>query len=128
MEKGGTPKFQAKTLDHIHIVAKDTKKVTEIWEQMFGIGPWTFRWGIAFAYMDNGVELCVSAPWRDNQPEGVDHFGFFVDDVEAEIANLEAQGAKLTGHEPGFWAYLDSGVAGSGGVIEVIKRHEPFQD
>ena len=39
MEKGGTHKFQLKTVDHIGIHVRDCEKVIETWERMFGIGP-----------------------------------------------------------------------------------------
>ena len=38
-----TRKFKLETVDHIGIVVRDSEKVIETWEQMFGIGPWAIR-------------------------------------------------------------------------------------
>ena len=125
MAHSETHKFKPGTLDHIHIISKDCKKTMEIWERMFDIGPWDIRGALNFAYMDNGVELLVSS-WEGKE-EGVDHLGFKVDDLEAEVANLVAQGAKVIGQRPGQWAYIDSGAPG-GVIFEFIQKRKPSTD
>ncbi len=123
MAHSETHKFKPGTLDHVHIRARDRKKVIETWERMFGVGPWAIRGGLAFAYMDNGVELAIHQH-REGMEEGVDHLGFNVDDLEGEVANLVAQGAKVTAQGTG-WVYLD---CGTGVIIELIKERGKITD
>ncbi len=142
MAKGGTYQFQPKTLDHISFAVKDIGKVIEAWSLMFGMGPWTYRdgegtdveghsWKGRFAYTFLGpVEIELIQPVEgkmlqsdllDTWGEGIHHLGFLVDDVEKEIANLTAQGAKLLLNSEGYWAYLDPGTPG-GLVLELMSR------
>jgi len=142
MAKGGTYQFQPKTLDHISFAVKDIGKVIEAWSAMFGMGPWTFRegegtdvkgnsWKGKFAYTFLGpVEIELIQPvegrmlqsdFLDTCGEGIHHLGFLVDDVDKEILNFTAQGAKLLLTSEGYWAYLKTG--GPGGLIfELMSR------
>ena len=144
MERGGVHKLELKSVDQISIAVKDIDKVIESWSEMFGIGPWSFRdiggtdakgrtWKarLAFAYLGPvQIELVQPVEGRifqsrflETHGEGLHHLGFYVDDVEAEVSNLVAQGAKLLIADPGHFAYLDSG--GPGGVIfELMKRRD----
>ena len=135
MESSKTHKLELKTVDQIGIAVKDIDKVIETWSSMFGIGPWTFRdisgtdakgrsWKarLAFAYLGPlQIELIqplegriIQSRFLETLGEGVHHLGFYVNDVDGEVANLQAQGAKLLLTDPGNFAYLDSG--GAGGV------------
>ncbi|HPD58010.1 MAG: hypothetical protein WBK44_08185 [Smithellaceae bacterium] len=49
------------------------------------------------------------------------NFRFFVDDVDAEVAQLKKDGAKLLIHDPGKFAYLDAGGSG-GAIFELMQR------
>ena len=136
MESSKTHKLELKTVDQIGIAVKDIDKVIETWSSMFGISPWTFRdiggtdtkgrsWKarLAFAYLGPlQIELIqplegriIQSRFLETLGEGVHHLGFYVNDVDGEVANLQAQGAKLLLTDPGNFAYLDSG--GGGGVI-----------
>jgi len=137
-----THKLQLKAVDQIGIAVKDADKVIEKWSSMFGIGPWTFReiggtdpkgrtWKARLAFANLGplqIELIqpvegriVQSRFLETFGEGIHHLGFYVDDVDGEIANLQAQGAKLIVMDPGHFAYFESG--GPGGVLfELIKR------
>ena len=136
MESGKTPKLQLKTVDQISFAVKDIDKVIEAWSALYGIGPWTFREGggtdakgrpwkirMAFAYLGPvQIELVQCTEGRifqsrflDTWGEGLHHVGFYVDDVDAEVSKLVAQGAKLLAHTPGRFAYFETG--GPGGVI-----------
>ena len=145
MGNSDTPKFQPKTVDHIGIMVKDCEKVIEHWEQMFGIGPWDIRdvsnttsegktvtTRLAFGYLGElEIELIQPPEGRrefiDTHGEGLNHWGFFVDDLEGETANLVAQGATIVAQQPGGWVYLDCG--GPGGVIfELMKRRGKITD
>lgn len=89
------------------------------------------RWG--------GVELELiqpvagNSPWQDfldSQGEGVQHFGFFVDDINLAEDRLLRQGYRLAyrsrfGNGDGA-AYFD--VSGLGGVmLELIQRAPEFR-
>lgn len=142
MESGETHKLQLKTVDQVSFAVKDIDKVIEAWSSLYGIGPWTFRenggtsakghpWKIrmAFAYIGPvQIELVQCTEGRifqsrflDTWGEGLHHLGFYVDDVDAEAANLVAQGAKLLIADPGNFAYLDSGGPG-GAIFELMRR------
>ncbi len=137
-----THKFQVKTVDHISFAVKDIDEVIEAWSKLYGFGPWTFRenggtdakrrpWKIrmAFAYIGPmQIELVQCMEGRifqsrflDAWGEGLHHIGFYVDNVDAEAANLVAQGAKLLIQDPGNFAYLDAGGPG-GAIFELMKR------
>jgi len=84
---------------------------------------------MAFAYVGPlEVELVQRVEGRifqskflDKWGEGVHHLGFFVDDVDAEVAKLTKDGAKLLIHDPGKFAYLDAGVPG-GAIFELMQK------
>ena len=140
MSNSKQSKFKLKTLDHVGIHVKNIEKVMEVWEKMFGIGPWTMRdqkltapsgesaiVKLAFAYSENGVEYELIQPpegytqWMDYHGEGLQHWGFFVDDVDGEAAKLVERGAKIFMQVPGQWIYMD--CPGAGGVIfELMQR------
>ncbi len=120
--------LKLETIDHIGIHVRDCEKVIETWGRMFGIGPWAIReiggttpegktltTRLAFAYLDNGVELELIQPpeghtgFIDTHGEGLHHWGFFVDDVDGEAARLVERGAKIVQQRPGQWIYLDCG-------------------
>ena len=142
MESSKTHKLELKTVDQIGIAVKDIDKVIETWSSMFGISPWTFRdiggtdtkgrsWKarLAFAYLGPlQIELIqplegriIQSRFLETLGEGVHHLGFYVNDVDGEVANLQAQGAKLLITDPGNFAYLDSGGPG-GAIFELMKR------
>jgi methylmalonyl-CoA/ethylmalonyl-CoA epimerase len=135
-------RFKLETVDHIGIVVRDCEKVSETWERMFGIGPWTFTANtstdaegnpievrLAFGYMgDLELELIeikkgkiLHSEFLEEHGEGLHHLGFFVDDVDGEAARLVERGAEIILQRPGQWIYLDCG--GPGGVIfELMQR------
>ena len=135
-------RLELKEVNQIGIVVRDTDKVIQSWERLFGIGPWTIqelggsdekgRSGkarLAFASLGSvTLELIQPIEGRifhseflDSHGEGLHHLGFYVDDVDAEAANLVEQGCSVLSSLPGVYAYMDTG--GPGGVIfEVIRR------
>ncbi len=137
-----THRFQPKMVDQISYAVKDIDAVIKAWSSLYDIGPWTFKenggtdakgrpWKIRMAFADIGpvqIELVQCTEGRifqsrflDSWGEGLHHIGFYVDDVDAEAANLVAQGAKLFIQDPGNFAYLDAGGAG-GAIFELMKR------
>jgi len=142
MENSGTHKLELKTVDQISYAVKDIDAVVEAWSSMYGIGPWSYLenggvdykgrpWKIkmAFAYLGPlQIELVQCTEGRifqsrflDTWGEGVHHIGFYVDDVDAEVADLVAKGAKLFVHDPGRFAYLDAGGPG-GAIFELMQK------
>jgi methylmalonyl-CoA/ethylmalonyl-CoA epimerase len=134
--------MQIKSVDHISYAVKDIDKVIEAWSRLYGIGPWTFQenggkdgkgrpWKIRMAFAHIGpveIELVQSLEGRifqskfiDKWGEGVHHLGFYVDNVDAEVAKLTKEGATLLIHDPGRFAYLDAGGPG-GAIFELMKR------
>jgi len=89
--------------------------------------PWKIR--MAFAYvgpMEVELVQCVEgrifqSKFLDKWGEGIHHIGFFVDDVDAEVARLTKDGAGLLIHDPGRFAYLDAGGPG-GAIFELMQR------
>lgn len=137
-----TRQLKVKEVVQISYAVKDIDKVIEAWSRLYGIGPWTFAekggadakgrpWKIrmAFAYI-GPVELeliqctegrIVQSRFLDTWGEGVHHIGFYADNLDAHVANLVAQGAKLIMHDPGVTAYLDAGGPG-GAIFELMQR------
>ena len=138
--------FQAESVGQIGILVKDCVKVSEDWERMFGIGPWTILelsgkdaegepiklFKLALANL-GGVEIELAQPLEGKTyhkeyvdahgDAGLHHLCFFVDDVDAELANFVAQGAKVLAHSPGSFAYFETG--GPGAVIfELLPKRK----
>lgn len=143
MESSRIHKLQLNKVDQIGIAVKNIDSVIEKWSSMFGVSSWTFRdiggidakgrsWKARLAFANIGplqIELIqplegriIQSRFLETFGDGVHHLGFYVDDVDAEVANLQAQGAKILVTDPGNFAYfVDS--SGPGGVIfELIRR------
>ena len=136
------PELSLKAVDQVSFAVKDIDETIESWSSMYGIGPWTFAenggkdakgrpWKIrmAFAYLGPvQIELvqCTEgwifqSRFLDTWGEGLHHLGFYVDDLDAQVEKLVAKGAKLFVHDPGRFAYLDSGGPG-GAIFELMQR------
>lgn len=130
------------SVDHISYAVGDIDKVTDAWSRLYGLGPWRFMdnggkdvkgrpWKIRMAFADVGpteIELvqCVQgrifqSKFIDKWGEGVHHIGFFVDDVDADVAQLLKDGANVLIHDPGRFAYVDAGGPG-GAIFELMAR------
>ena len=57
----------------------------------------------------------------DTWGEGVQHIGWYIDDVDAAVASLTGQGVKLFVHDPGKYAYLDADSVG-GAIFKLRKK------
>ena len=134
--------MQIGTVDHISYAVTDIDKTTAAWSRLYGLGPWRFMenggkgtkgrpWKIRMAFTHIGpteIELvqCIEgrifqSKFLDRWGEGVHHIGFFVDDVDAEVARLVKNGANLLIHDPGRFAYVDAGGPG-GAIFELMAR------
>ena len=142
MAENSSPELELKVVDQVSFAVKDIDETIAAWSSMYGIGPWTFTenggkdakgrpWKIrmAFAYLGPvQIELVQCTEGRifqskflDTWGEGLHHLGFYVDDLDAEVEKLVAKGAKLFIHDPGRFAYLDSGGPG-GAIFELMQR------
>ena len=142
MAGNATPALTLQAVDQVSFAVKDIDHTIEAWSSMYGLGPWTFAenggkdakgrpWKIrmAFAYLGPvQIELVQCTEGRifqsrflDTWGEGLHHLGFYVDDLDAEVEKLVAKGAKLFVHDPGRFAYLDSGGPG-GAIFELMQR------
>ena len=109
-------------VDQVGVVVNDLEKAVDYYESL-GIGPFALLTGIVSAkrWVDGkpidpaSIKLKVSIAkvgavdfeliepgegkslWRDfleTKGEGINHMGFFIDDIEKEQAELEAKGIK----------------------------------
>lgn len=146
MGSTGPHQFKAEAVGQVGILVEDCVKVSEDWERMFGIGPWRILelsgkdaegkpiklFKLALANL-GGVEIELAQPlegktyhkeYVDTHGDtGLHHLCFFVDDVDAELANFVAQGANVLAHSPGSFAYFETG--GPGAVIfELLPKRK----
>ena len=142
MDNTSQYKLNLKSVDQVSYAVKDIDKTIDAWSSLYGLGPWTFRenggtdikgrpWWIKMAFTYIGpmqIELVQCTEGRifqskflDAWGEGLHHIGFYVDDVDATVAQLTSKGAKLILHDPGNFAYLDAGGPG-GAIFEFMRR------
>ena len=142
MDNTSQYKLNLKSVDQVSYAVKDIDKTIDAWSSLYGLGPWTFRenggtdikgrpWRIKMAFTYIGtmqIELVQCTEGRifqskflDAWGEGLHHIGFYVDDVDATVAQLTSKGAKLILHDPGNFAYLDAGGPG-GAIFEFMRR------
>ena len=121
------------SIDQVAVVVRDLDRAMEHYTNDLGIGPWavhTFSpdWirGMTFRGKEQGYTMKlalaqlgpvmyeliepVEGPnsyeeFLDEHGEGLHHLGYFVDDIDAEISNMESKGYPL----------LQSGRPGDGG-------------
>ena len=85
--------------------------------KMLELGPLTLEF-IEAVDGDNYVRT-----WMDEHGEGANHIAFIVDDLEKEVAELEAKGVPVMYHAEGRYAYMDTREVG-GVVIELMQKGE----
>lgn len=114
-------------VDQIGIVVKDVEATMRFYEKMFGIEPFPaveFEMGPAklkismVQFGEMQIELIqvlegenIHSKFLEEKGEGVHHLGFFVTDVEKELARLEKHGIKVLERGEAFgvkFAYLDT--------------------
>ena len=61
--------------------------------------------------------------WMDEHGEGANHIAFIVEDLEKEVAELEAKRVPVMYHAEGRYAYMDTREVG-GVVIELMQKGE----
>ncbi len=137
-------------IDQIGIVVKDIEKAMQYYSSFFGIGPFrplnvtsvdrkvygkrvnniknlarVARLGILqFELVQPVSGESVQKEFLESRGEGINHLGFFVNDLDGEVANLTAKGfkvissGKFTGG--GGFAYFDTNQVG-GVFFELIQ-------
>jgi len=89
---------------HIAIMTADQEKTADFYKKTFGmVEVWRHaaagnpdRYGV---YLSDGYINLAILPARPGAPEGIDHFGFQVDDID-EIARLAAENGAQQLPEP----------------------------
>ena len=98
-------------VDQIGIVVKDIETTMKFYEKMFGIEPFpTVESYVNSAKLKIGlfqlgevqIELIqvvegesIHSRFLEEKGEGLHHLGFFVEDIEKELARLEKEGIKV---------------------------------
>jgi len=98
--------MQIYRVDHLHLICTDIEESRDWYCQVFG-GRVTFEGnfkGHKVYYVDiNGFNIIMVAQMLDGEPlpatiqtkEGLDHFGFAVEDMDAAAEELKAGGVKF---------------------------------
>ena len=127
-------------VDQIGIVVKDVEKYMKFYEKVFGVKPFpTVESAInsaklkivLFELSEVEIELIqvvegesIHSRFLEEKGEGLHHLGFFVKDIEKELARLEKEGIKVLerGEVLGTvkFAYLDTEKT-LGVVLELIQ-------
>jgi catechol 2,3-dioxygenase-like lactoylglutathione lyase family enzyme len=93
-------------VDHLHLISPNIEETREWYCNVFG-GNVTFESnfkGKQVYYIDvNGFNIIIIEQFPDEEPlpatiqtkEGLDHFGFAVEDMDAAAADLKAKGVKF---------------------------------
>ena len=93
-------------VDHLHLISPNIEETRDWYCDVFG-GTVTFEGnfkGKQVYYIDvNGFNIIIIEQFPDEEPlpatiqtkEGLDHFGFAVDDMDAAAEDLRAKGVKF---------------------------------
>ena len=149
MEKIGTEKLPFSKVDQVGVVVRDMDKAVEYY-QALGIGPFEplnvtsidrkvygkpapdVKLKVRMAQMGQiQIELIQSMEgesfqkgFLESKGEGINHLGFFVDDIDKEEAKLVEKGLKVVSSGRfvggGGFAYFDSDKVG-GVIFELIQ-------
>lgn len=149
------------SVDQVAVVVRDIDRAMEKYTQEFGIGPWsvyTFSpdWiEMTFRGKEQGYTMIlglaqlgdvmyeliqpVEGPssyeeFLDERGEGLHHLGYFVDDIDEAIKEMEGRGFSLLQSGRGFgtngdgaYAYFETEDA-MGHIIEAIEMPQSLPD
>jgi catechol 2,3-dioxygenase-like lactoylglutathione lyase family enzyme len=76
---------------HVAVMTKNREKMAEFYEKVFGLEP-KRGFGGAIYMSDGDVNIALIEVKREEQKEGINHYGFEVEDLEQIKANLKAAG------------------------------------
>jgi len=140
MVTGSEEKSVFSKIDQIGIVVKDVEKYMKFYEKVFGVEPFPTVESVInsvklkivlFELSEMEIELIqvlegesIHSRFVEERGEGLHHLGFFVKDIEKELAKLEKVGIKVLerGEVLGAvkFAYLDTEKT-LGVVLELIQ-------
>ena len=66
---------------HVAVMTKNREKMVEFYQKVFGLEP-KRGFGGAIYMSDGDVNIALIEVKRDDQQEGINHYGFEVDDLE----------------------------------------------
>lgn len=103
-----------KKIEHIGIAVKDLEASNALFTKLFGKENYKVetveREGVSTSFFEAGptkIELLAAtrpdspiAKFIEKKGEGIHHLAFAVDDIEAEITRLKAEGFQLISEEP----------------------------
>lgn len=155
MDRNVAEKLPFSKVDHVGIVVRDMDKAIEYYQSL-GIGPFKslnlivserkIR-GRTVGNVSNKIRLCqigsiqlellqpvegesIQKEFLETRGEGVDHLGFFVNDIDREVAKLVKAGFKVITSvdflNGGGVVYLDTGKVG-GVLFELCYRQREYQ-
>lgn len=86
-------------IQHIAITCQENEKLAEFYKESFGMvevkrNPQEGGDNPVVIYLSDGHINLALLPARPGQPEGINHFGFHVDDLEGVRAKAMSLGAK----------------------------------
>src|SRR4030095_7837308 len=90
--------FMRPKVRHVAVMTKNREKMVEFYQKIFGLEP-KRGFGGAIYMSDGDVNIALIEAKRDDQKEGINHFGFEVDDLDDIKRRLK---------EAGFNAEIDS--------------------
>ena len=76
---------------HVAVMTKNREKMVEFYQRVFGLEP-KRGFGGAIYMSDGQVNIALIEIKRDDQQEGISHYGFEVDDLEQIKENLSVAG------------------------------------
>jgi catechol 2,3-dioxygenase-like lactoylglutathione lyase family enzyme len=147
-----TPTTPPRKINQIAVVVKNVDRAIKFYQETLGIGPFqvlerpqescelhgkptTFRLKTAMAMVEGTqleliqvLEGCTAhSEFLAQRGEGLHHLGYFVTDLESEIAKCTAAGVGIISRGEAFgmrWAYMDT-EAVSGAIHEFIELPKP---
>ena len=75
---------------HVAVMTKNREKMVEFYQKIFGLEP-KRGFGGAIYMSDGDVNIALIEAKRDDQKEGINHFGFEVDDLDDIKRRLRKQ-------------------------------------
>ena len=76
---------------HVAVMTKNREKMVEFYHKIFGLEP-KRGFGGAIYMSDGDVNIALIEAKRDDQKEGINHFGFEVDDLDDIKRRLQEAG------------------------------------
>ncbi len=144
--------IKVRQVGQIGMIVKDIDAAVQFYKRFFGVNqivafdvpdahcelkgkPCTYDMKMGFTMLgDLQVEFIQEvkgpSPYSEfiaRHTEGIQHLGYYVDDLDAELASITAAGigvyaqGELLGTR---WAYLDTGTSGGGVIQELLEKHK----